>query len=136
MVTNLYVTFEPVSPAADVSQLAADTVVSGYSFSTEPQKETIHIPDEGDFPVTCLFYAQNDFRIYVSRAAVEFYRGGVIPAELAAGETLFYKRILETNEFSVRRWLATSEGWDDDDEPFVNVIAEGTSANTFPLLTA
>ena len=134
MVTNLCVAFEPLSPSADISRLAAQTSIPGYSFSTQRQKQTIHMPGAGDFPVTCLFYARNEFRIYVSHAVVEFYRGAAIPSELVTGETLLYKRILETNEFSVRRWLATSEGWDDDDQPFVETLADGNSADRFPLL--
>jgi hypothetical protein len=81
-----------------------------------------------------IFYPQNHFRILISHAVVEFYRGAAIPSELAAGETQLYARILETNAFSVRRWLATSEGWNDDDQPFVNTVTEGDSADTFPLL--
>lgn len=65
---------------------------------------------------------------------MEFYREAVIPAELLAGETKLFKTILETNEFSVLRWLATSEDWDDDDQPLVNTISEGTSAESFPLM--
>jgi hypothetical protein len=134
MMTNLYVTYQPLTSSANISQLAAHLEIPGYSFSTTRQKETIHVPGEGDFPVTCFFYAHNHFRIYVSHHAVEFYREAEIPPELVASEALFYKRILETKEFSVRKWLATSEGWNDDDEPFVETLAEGNSADTFPLL--
>jgi hypothetical protein len=56
------------------------------------------------------------------------------PPNKLASEALLYKRILETKEFSVRKWLATSEGWNDDDEPFVETLGEGNSADTFPLL--
>jgi hypothetical protein len=126
--------FEPLNASAYLSQLAPRISVPGYSFSSEPQKQTISMPGEGDLPVTSFFYARHHFRIYISRATVEFYRGAVIPSELVAGERQLYARILETNAFSVRRWLATSEGWNDDDQPFVNTVAEGNSADTFPLL--
>jgi hypothetical protein len=126
--------FERLDASADVSELARRISVPGYSFSTEPQKETIPVPDEGDLPVRSFFYAQDHFRIYISPAAVEFYRGAVIPSELVAGETELYARILETNAFSVRRWLATSEGWTDDDQPFVNNCRRGKLSKWFSAL--
>ena len=134
MNTNLYVIFDVLTPSADLSYLASRISIPGYSFTTKTQKQTIRVPRNGNFPVYCFFYAQNYFRIYISTSAVEFYREAVIPAELLAGETKLFKTILETNEFSVLRWLATSEDWDDDDQPFVNTISEGTSAESFPLM--
>ena len=133
MITNLYVMFESVSPSADLVLLAGHISVPGYSFSTKPEKQTIRVPGSSDFPVACFFYAQNYFRIFISQMAVEFCRGAAIPSELAAGEKELYRHILETKDFSVQRWLATSEGWDDGDQPFVNTVAEGTSAHTFPI---
>ena len=92
------------------------------------------MPGEPDSLITCFFYAQNYFRILVSNNVVEFYREAAIPPELETGERQFCIAILETNEFIVRRWVITSEGWDDDDRRFLHVVGEGNSAYTLPLL--
>lgn len=81
-------------------------------------------------PVRRLFYAQNYFRVFVSELAVEFRRESKSPPELVTAEHLLRSHILETPGFRLRRWVATSEGWDEDDKPFVRVLREGNSRET------
>ena len=131
MSSVLYLLFE--KSAAGGGSLAREvkgTEVAGYSFSEEPLKKMIRAPGEPDMPVRCLFYAQNYFRVFVSDLAVEFHRDSTPPPELVTAEGLLRSRILEITGFRLRRWVATSEGWDDDDKPFVRVLSEGTRRET------
>ena len=105
-------------------------MIPGYSFSEEPPKKVIRAPGEPDMPVRCLFYAQNYFRVFFSDLAVEFHREYTPPPELVTAEALLRSRILEIPGFTLRRWVATSEGWDDDDRPFARIVSEGTSLET------
>ena len=81
-----------------------------------------------------MFYAQNYFRIFVSDQVVEFVREAELPSELALGERSLVKGLLNTGQFTIVRWISTSQGWDDNDRPYTVSIAEGNKESTVPLL--
>ena len=49
---------------------------------------------------------------------------------LVAAEGHLRSHILDLSGFKLRRWIATSEGWDDDDKAFVRILNQGTSRET------
>src|SRR6266566_7243321 len=131
MSSVLYLFFENTGAGGgSVAHHVQGLQVPGYSFSEEPLKEVISAPNEPDVPVRCLFYAQNYFRVFVSDLAVEFYRETVPSPEIAAGEGLLRSKILDVPGLKLRRWVATSEGWDDDDKEFVRILSQGASRET------
>jgi len=87
----------------------------------------IKAPGEPDVPVRCLFYAQNYFRIYISDLAIQFYRESTLPPEIAVGEKHLMTSVLGMHQFRLQRWILTKEGWDDDDNPYLHIVSEGSS---------
>ena len=47
--------------------------------------------------------------------------------ELASSEKYLQSAVLGTREFRLRRWVLTDEGWDDDDNPCLQILNEGDS---------
>jgi hypothetical protein len=129
--TNLFILFDA---AESVASYAMDIEVPGYSFSKEQLKSHIHMPGVSPAPVRCLFYAQNYFRIFVSDQVVEFVREAELPSELAFGERNLVKGLLNTGQFTIVRWISTSQGWDDNDRPYTVTIAEGNKESSVPFL--
>jgi len=129
--TNLFILFDA---AESVASYAMDIEVPGYSFSKEQLKSHIHMPGVSPAPVRGVFYAQNYFRIFVSDQVVEFVREAELPSELALGERSLLKSLLNTGQFTIVRWISTSQGWDDNDRPYTVSIAEGNKESTVPLL--
>jgi hypothetical protein len=91
-------------------------------------RSTIDVPGGPTVPARCAFYAQNYFRIFVGDRAIQFYREGALPPELASGEQHLLSAVLAATQFILRRWLVTEEGWDDEDNPYVTILGEGTDA--------
>jgi hypothetical protein len=107
--------------------------IVGYSFFDAPLKRFIEAPDERRSPVRCSFYAQNYFRIFISNLAVEFYRETDLPSDLISGERHLALAIFAIPKLRLRRWVSTEEGYSDDDERYVRILAEGTDKDTVPL---
>jgi hypothetical protein len=134
MSTSLYVFLDaPESEEVTLPQLLQDLSIPGYSFSTHPLRSAIDAPGEPSVPTRGAFYAQNYFRIFLADRAVQFYRDAALPPELAAGEQYLLSAILTLPQFNLRRWIVTDEGWDDEDEPYVTILDEGTDARDFWL---
>jgi hypothetical protein len=131
MSSVLYLLFENVSGrGGSIARQVEALKVPIYSFSQKPLKDLIRPPGEREMPVRCQFYAQNYFRVYVSDFAVEFHRDATALPELRAAEELLRSRILGLPGVKLRRWVITTEGWDDDDKPFVQVLSQGSSHET------
>jgi hypothetical protein len=129
--TNLFILLDA---SESVASYAVDIEVPGYSFWKDQLKSHIHMPGVSPARVRCLFYAQNYFRILVSDQVVEFVREAELPSELALGERSLVKGLLNTGQFTIVRWISTSQGWDDNDRPYTVTIAEGNKESSFPLL--
>jgi len=46
------------------------------------------------------------------------------------GEQHLVAAVLKMTQFRLRRWLVTDEGWTDDDDPFVDLLREGSDAES------
>lgn len=126
MSSNLYLFFD-VSNSNDVVHRALEElVVPGYSFWRDGGG-TLDAPGEPSVPVRSFFYAHYS-RIFLADQAILFCREPAVPPELASGERHLVAAILEMTQFHLRRWLLTEEDYDDEDEPFVNLLREGSDA--------
>ena len=134
MSDNLYLLFD-VSGQEQASLPAClkDTYIPGYSFWNSPLKNFIQVPGECSLPVKCLYYTENDFRIYLCDLAVQFSRDRLAPPHIATGERTLLSLILAMPQFRLRRWIITSEGWDDDDQEFTQIVAEGSKSDIFTI---
>jgi hypothetical protein len=128
MSSNLYLFFDASNSNDVLPPALQGLAVPGYSFWSDPMRKTVDAPGEPGLPVHCTFYAQNDFRIFIADRAIHFRRGAALPPELARGERHLVAAVLELVQFRLRRWVATEEGWTDDDEPFVSLLREGNDA--------
>ena len=132
--STLYLFFE-VSNSNDVlPQVLQGLVVPGYSFWPHPLRATIAAPGEPRLPVRCTYYAQSWYRIFLADRAIQFCRDDPFrdgqPAELVRGEQHLVAAVLKMTQFRLRRWLVTDEGWTDDDDPFVDLLREGSDAES------
>jgi hypothetical protein len=107
--------------------------VSGYSFSAKPLKDFIEAPGEPQAQVRCGFYAQNYFRVFISDSAVQFYREAALPPDLADGEKQLLAALSGCPDLRLRRWISTSEDWDDDNKAIVEILSEGTDKATLGI---
>lgn len=107
-----------------------DVSIPGFSFYNLPSKPSIKAPGERNLVVRYNFYAQNYFRIYISDLAVEFSRETPAPPHIAEGERMLLNLILALPRLRLRRWILTSEGYDDDDRYFAKIVAEGNTADS------
>jgi hypothetical protein len=131
MSSTLYLFLENAGTDVDsVARHVQGLQVPGYMFSEKPLKRVISAPGEPDVQVRCQFYAQNYFRVFVSDLAVEFYREATPPPDIANAEAILRSHILNLPGFKLRRWITTSEGWDDDDKKFVDILSQGNSRET------
>src|SRR5436190_22358975 len=131
MSSVLYLLFEnPAGAGESLARQVEVLEIPGYSFSRRPLKDVIRAPGEPEMPVRCLFYAQNYFRVFVSDLAVEFHREATPPPEVVAAERVLRSRMLDMPGFKLRRWVTTSEGWDDNNNRFVRVLSQGTGRET------
>jgi hypothetical protein len=128
MSSSLYVLFDRAQPGATIVSFVSGMPVSGFALFDKPLKASFKAPGEEDAVVRLTFYAQNYFRIFISDLAIEFYRETQAPPEVIAGERAFRDAVLGCEHFKLRRWLLTTEGWDDTDNEYVQVVAEGTDA--------
>jgi hypothetical protein len=133
MSSNLYLVFDNTNGGTTLPQFAQGLAVSGYSFSVEPLKNFIELPGEPQAKARCGFYAQNYFRVFISDSAVQFYREATLPSNLAEGERQLLDAIFNRPDFRLRRWISTSEDWDDDDKPTVRILSEGTDKATLSV---
>jgi hypothetical protein len=133
MSSNLYLVFDRTNGGASLPQFVQGLAVSGYSFSAEPLKSFIEPPGEPQAPVRCGFYAQNYFRVFISDSAVQLYREAALPSDLAVGEKQLLAAIFGRPDFRLRRWISTSEDWDDDDKSTVQIVSEGTDKATLRI---
>jgi hypothetical protein len=132
--STLYLFFE-VTDSNDVLPRALQgLVVPGYSFWPSPLRATFDAPGEPRLPVRCTYYAQSVYRIFLADRAIQFDRDDSFldaqPAELVRGEQHLVAAVLEMPQFRLRRWLVTDEGWTDDDERFVDLLREGSDAES------
>ena len=127
MSSNLYLFFDVSSSNDVVHRALQEFVVPGYSF-WRAAGWTLDAPGEPSVPVRSFFYAQSYFRIFLADQAILFYRESALPPELATGEQHLVAAILEMTQFHLRRWVLTEEDYDDEDEPFVNLLREGRDA--------
>jgi hypothetical protein len=130
MSSNLYLVFDSSNGEASLSRFVQGLAISGYSSSARPLKSFITAPGEPQTPVRCGFYAQNYFRIFISDSAVQFYREAALPFDLAKGEKQLLAAIFGPPDFRLLRWISTSEDWNDDDKPTVQILSEGTNQQT------
>ena len=133
MSSNLYLVFDSTNGGASLPQLVQGLAISGYSFSAEPLKSFIEPPGEPQAAVRCGFYAQNYFRVFISDSAVQFCREVALPSDLADGEKQLLAAIFRRPDVRLRRWIITSEDWDDDDKPTVQILSEGIEKATLSI---
>ncbi len=135
MSSNLYLLFQTAEAGAEVSlpQFLEGMDIPGYSFWDNRLKHRIKVPGEPDVPERCLFYAQNYFRIFISDLVIQFCREieSTLPPEIAAAEKHFQSTVFGLRQFRLRRWIMTEEGWDDDDNPYMRIVSEGNSPESF-----
>lgn len=132
--STLYLFFD-VSNSNDVLPRALQgLVVPGYSFWPSPLRATFDAPGEPRLPVRCTYYAQNWYKIFLADRAIRFDRDDPFrdaqPVELVRGEQHLVAAVLRMTQFHLRRWLVTDEGWTDDDDPFVDLLREGSDAES------
>ncbi len=125
MSSSLFLMFRAAEEQALLPSLVKAFSVRGFSFSETPQKRFINAPGEPTVSAQCCFYARNHFRIFVADLAIEIYHEASLPPDLAVGERQFLKEVLKLPGLNLRRWIVAEHGWDDEDNPSVQVLSEG-----------
>lgn len=125
MSANLYLVFDRVNEEASLCKLASTLTIPGFSFTDVCFKDSIEVPGGQSFRVRCSFYAQNYFRIFISDLAVQFYRETTLPTNLVDAERQLRVAFLTHPLFKLRRWVGTSENWNDNDQLVIQILCEG-----------
>ena len=126
MSTSLYLLFDVATDSgASLARFVEGIGVPEYEFTDSPLKSLIQPPGEKAERATAMLYAKDYYRVFIGDSVIQFYREAESPYDIKHADQELQSALFAQSDFRLNRWLAVSEGWDDDDNRFERIIANG-----------